>query len=90
MWASSANPYISKLIFFSFTMHYTFQRLFLHLYVYVSLSFWLITIESSVANQMSQSSLLLYKVNHSQLNKQTATAEKEKLYTLSNIIYIQF
>ena len=26
----------------------------------------------------------------SQLNKQTATAEKEKLYTLSNIIYIQF
>ena len=48
MWASSSIPYISLFchqqthtvifIFFSCTMHYTFQRLFLHCTLHVSLS----------------------------------------------------
>ena len=46
-------------------------------------------LEAGDFNQMSR--LSFHKgSNIGQLNVQTATAEKEKLYTLSNIIYIKF
>ena len=45
--------------------------------------------KAGVVNQISHLSVRR-KSTIGQLNVQTATAEKEKLYTLSNIIYIKF
>ena len=99
MWTSSAILYISLFchlqihtaifIFFSNTMYYTFQRLFLRCTCRISLSFTQSQSKAGVVNQMSH---LCFRRRSTidQLNVQTATAEKEKLYSLSKIINIKF
>ena len=71
------------------TMHYTFGLLFLHCTLHVSFLFDRSQSKTGVVNQMSRL-CFCRRSTIVHLNVQTATAEKETLYTFSNIIYIKF
>ena len=95
----SAIPYISLFclqkthtvifIFFSCTIHYTFKVYFYTVRSMFPFLFNQSQLKAGVVNQISKA-CFRRRPNIGQLNVQTATAKKEKLYTLSKIIYTKF